>query len=199
MRAPASLFRTIKAFWEAHKDKEVLEAWDTGNTAVNHWESPTYRVKVEDGSLQGGGPTLVQQVFDGVRDIMSEWTGQHQVPTSVYGIRIYKTGAVLAPHVDRLPLVSSAIINVDQELDEPWPLEVIGHDGLAKNITMEPGDLVLYESHSIIHGVSRKRIFCAIVLLFLVSVGHLVSSINYCTTASISFERKVHGKFICTF
>jgi prolyl 4-hydroxylase len=48
--------------------------------------------------------------------------------------------------------VSSAIINVDQDVDEPWPLEVIGHDGLAYNVTMEPGDLVLYESHSIIHG-----------------------------------------------
>jgi prolyl 4-hydroxylase len=27
---------------------------------------------------------------------------------------------VLAPHVDRLPLVTSAIINVAQDLDEPW-------------------------------------------------------------------------------
>ncbi len=53
---------------------------------------------------------------------------------------------------DRLPLVSSAIINVAQDVDEPWPLEVIGHDGKAYNITMEPGDLVLYESHSVIHG-----------------------------------------------
>ena len=39
-----------------------------------------------------------------------------------------------------------------QDVDEPWPLEVIGHDGKAYNVTMEPGDLVLYESHSIIHG-----------------------------------------------
>lgn len=54
--------------------------------------------------------------------------------------------------MDRLPLVSSAIINVDQDTDEPWPLEVIGHDGIAVNVTMEPGDLVLYESHSVIHG-----------------------------------------------
>ena len=63
------------------------------------------------------------------------------------------TDAILAPHVDRLPLVASAIINVDQDVDEPWPLEVIGHDGRARNVTMVPGDLVLYESHSIIHGV----------------------------------------------
>ena len=54
--------------------------------------------------------------------------------------------------VDRLPLVSSAIIQVAQNVDEPWPVEVIGHDGKAYNITMEPGDMVLYESHTILHG-----------------------------------------------
>jgi prolyl 4-hydroxylase len=31
-------------------------------------------------------------------------------------------------------------------------LEVYGHDGKATNITMQPGDMVLYESHSVIHG-----------------------------------------------
>jgi hypothetical protein len=25
---------------------------------------------------------------------------------------------------------------VDQDVDEPWPLEVIGHDGIARNVTM---------------------------------------------------------------
>ena len=41
--------------------------------------------------------------------------GQQLAECSLYGIRIYKEGAVLATHVDRLPLVSSAIINVDQD------------------------------------------------------------------------------------
>ena len=72
--------------------------------------------------------------------------------TSLYGIRVYMTGSVLMTHVDRVPLVSSAIINVDADVDEPWPLEVIGHDGKAYNVTMEPGDLVLYESHTVLHG-----------------------------------------------
>ncbi|KAL3929917.1 MAG: hypothetical protein SGBAC_011995 [Bacillariaceae sp.] len=152
LRAPEKLFQAIKTFWDQHKDdRKVLEVWDSGNTAVNHWESPTYRVPIED-SAMSTPTTLMQQIYDGLVDIMSDWTGQYQIPHNIYGIRIYQQGAVLAPHVDRLPLVSSAIINVDQDLDEPWPLEVIGHDGLATNITMEPGDLVLYESHSIIHG-----------------------------------------------
>ena len=54
--------------------------------------------------------------------------------------------------MDRLPLVSSAIIQVAQDLDEPWPVEVYDHAGKAHNVTMLPGDMVLYESHSVLHG-----------------------------------------------
>lgn len=50
----------------------------------------------------------------------TEWTGQELTECSLYGIRIYPEGSVLATHVDRLPLVSSAIINVAQDVDEPW-------------------------------------------------------------------------------
>lgn len=65
--------------------------------------------------------------------------------------------------MDRLPLVSSAIIQVAQDLDEPWPVEVISHAGKAYNVSMLPGDMVLYESHSILHGrpfplVGRKYV-----------------------------------------
>jgi prolyl 4-hydroxylase len=48
--------------------------------------------------------------------------------------------------------VSSCIINVAQDVDEPWPVEVYSHAGKAYNVTMEPGDMVLYESHTIPHG-----------------------------------------------
>jgi len=109
-------------------------------------------VSVEDSSLRGGGYNLKQKIWNAARDIISEWTGEELTQCSLYGIRIYREGSILASHVDRLPLVSSAIINVAQDVDEPWPLEVIGHDGKAANITMEPGDMVLYESHSTIHG-----------------------------------------------
>jgi prolyl 4-hydroxylase len=54
--------------------------------------------------------------------------------------------------VDRLPLVSSCIIQVGQDVDEPWPIEVYSHDGMAHNVTMQPGDMVLYESHTVLHG-----------------------------------------------
>lgn len=82
---------------------------------------------------------MKQEIWDAAKDTLQEWTGEELTQCSLYGVRVYYEGSVLAPHVDRLPLVSSAIINVDQDVDEPWPLEVIGHDGKAYNVTMEPG------------------------------------------------------------
>ena len=91
-------------------------------------------------------------IANAAREAMEEWTGVPQITSSVYGIRVYHDNSVLTPHVDRMPLVSSAIINVDQDVDEPWFLEVYDHAGVAHNVSMAPGDLVLYESHSVIHG-----------------------------------------------
>lgn len=34
------------------------------------------------------------------------------------------------------------LVNVAQDVDEDWPLEVYGHDGVAANVTMQPGDMV---------------------------------------------------------
>lgn len=99
-------------------------------------------ISVEDSKLRGGGSALKQHIWSAARDTIQEWTGEELTQCSLYGVRVYYEGSVLAPHVDRLPLVSSAIINVAQDLDEPWPLEVVSHDGKAHNVTMEPGMLL---------------------------------------------------------
>jgi prolyl 4-hydroxylase len=77
-------------------------------------------VSVEDTGLRGGGHKLKQQLWDAARDVLQEWTGEELTQCSLYGIRVYKENSVLATHVDRLPLVASAIINVASDLDEPW-------------------------------------------------------------------------------
>jgi prolyl 4-hydroxylase len=147
VRAPEKAFQKIQQFWKARKEEQrVKEKWPASNTYTNHWESPTEMLSIHE------QPYIKRMVTEQVQEILEAWSGQTLIPTSVYGIRAYHNQSILAPHVDRLPLVISAIINVDQDCDEPWPLEVIGHDGVAVNLTMEPGDMVLYESHSVIHG-----------------------------------------------
>merc|ERR1711862_263676 len=135
IRTPEHLFKLIKDFWEKNKETRKDEGWFVGNTYTNHWDSPTKMVSVEDTSLRGGGSRLKQKIWDAAKETMEEWTGEELTQCSLYGIRVYPEGAILATHVDRLPLVSSAIINVAQDVDEPWPIEVYGHDGKATNVT----------------------------------------------------------------
>jgi prolyl 4-hydroxylase len=110
------------------------------------WDSPP---TIADVQKEG---TLRMDIWNSAKDVLEEWTGKYLAHCSIWGVRSYHNGSILTPHVDRNPLVSSAIINVAQDVNEPWPLEVWGHDGKPYNITMEPGDMVLYESHSVIHG-----------------------------------------------
>lgn len=97
---------------------------------------------------------LYEPIWSETEAAVKEWIpgAEKFSRSSLYGIRVYTSGSILATHVDRDPLITSAIINVGQDLDEEWPLEVYDHDGQAHNITMKPGDMVLYESHSILHG-----------------------------------------------
>jgi len=131
-------------------------------------------VSVEDTRLRGAGSKIKRNIWNAARDTLQEWTQEELTDCSLYGIRVYTEGSILATHVDRMPLVSSAILNVDQDVDEPWPIEVYAHDGKAYNITMEPGDMVLYESHSVLHGrpFPLKGRFYANIFIHFEPVGH---------------------------
>jgi hypothetical protein len=68
---------------------------------------------------------------------------------------MYNHVLVCAYYFFSVPLVISAIVNVAQDNDnavEDWVLEVIGHDGVAVNLTVAPGEMIAYESHSVLHG-----------------------------------------------
>jgi prolyl 4-hydroxylase len=179
IKTPPRVWKLIKDFWERNNPVDTIhkqkpENWNSGNSYVNHWVSPTYMLSVEDTGLRGGGYKIKDAIWGAAKSTLEEWTGEDLQPCSLYGIRIYTEGAILATHVDRLPLVSSAIVNVAQDVEEPWPIEVIGHDGRAHNITMEPGDMVLYESHSVLHGrpFALKGKYYANIFIHFEPTGH---------------------------
>lgn len=185
IRAPAELMEMLTEFYETNYEREKIEKWPPGNTYTNHWKVPTHMLNVEDITLRGGGTRLKNRIWDAARSTLEGWTGEQLTPCSLYGIRVYKEGSILAPHVDRLPLVASAIINVAQDVDEDWPIEVYAHDGRAYNITMQPGDMVLYESHSVVHGrpFPLKGRFYANVFIHFEPTGH-----------SLRHEKKMKGE-----
>lgn len=77
---------------------------------------------------------------------------QHPNPPPI-GIRTYQTGSYLIDHVDREDTHAvSAIMNVDQDIDEDWELEIFNLDGEMKRVAMQPGEMVFYESAKCMHG-----------------------------------------------
>jgi prolyl 4-hydroxylase len=92
IRAPEAVRKLLTAHWERNKDNMQDEKWSAGNIYVNHWESETYMVSVEDKKLRGGGKGLKQQIWDAAKDTIEQWTGMELQPTSMYGIRVYTEG-----------------------------------------------------------------------------------------------------------
>ena len=67
--------------------------------------------------------------------------------TGLSGIRTYQNGATIAEHVDLANTnVISALINIDQDVEEPWPFEIRDHQGILHAMHMKPGDVIIYES-----------------------------------------------------
>ena len=73
--------------------------------------------------------------------------------TVTYGIRRYLNGSHLLLHVDRLPThIISAILQIDQKVDEPWPLTIFDRQGNKQKVYLNPGEMLFYESAKLPHG-----------------------------------------------
>jgi prolyl 4-hydroxylase len=89
---------------------------------------------------------------------VTEWSGVDNLEhTSTYGIRMYERGDVLISHTDRPEThILSAICSIYQEdMDEPWALEIKDPQGWWHEVYFEPGDMVFYESDILEHGRMR--------------------------------------------
>jgi len=87
------------------------------------------------------------------KQIHEEWSSCKLEPATFYGIRSYLDGAQLIMHKDRPEeLHVSSILHIDEDVNEPWPLHIKGHDGHLYKIRTKPGQMILYESALCEHG-----------------------------------------------
>jgi len=109
--APSKSLAVLQEFWnEYHDNFLVPEAWNEGNVYTNHWKAPTQTLSVDaaaataasgDGRRPGLSLASRRKLVQEVQAVLEQWCAVPLVPTSVYGIRVYTHGSVLAPHVDR--------------------------------------------------------------------------------------------------
>jgi hypothetical protein len=124
--------------------------------------------------LRGGGAKLKTAIWDAAKSTIEQWTWHGaQADFSIRNLAYSTDGAILNPHVDRLPFVSSCIVNVAQDVDEPWPLEIYDREGNAVNVTMEPGDMV-----------------CTKAILFVSTGDHFLSRDGTSPTSSFTFSQQ---------
>ena len=142
---PPEVKKLLSEFYQQHKQNRVIEPWHRVDTAINFESVHTGMVFLPD--------NIRHRVAEIMAPIMEQWAGRKLTFTALYGIREYYRGSILKKHVDRLEThVISVILNVYQEVDEPWELEVMDFNGNLQNIPQEAGEMVFYESAKLLHG-----------------------------------------------
>jgi len=149
-KMPRKLFKELMDFYHENRGNisrdEGLAAHRTG---INGYKiQPTMVSLDHDRQLRN----RVANTY--VKPIVEAWVNQSLEFTSFYGIRVYHWGNHLRMHVDRLEThIYSVIMQLDQVgVEEDWPLEIVDFTGKRREISMVPGDLILYESAKLIHG-----------------------------------------------
>ena len=96
IKAPPELFKLIRDFYDKNRGKDVTE-WKTINTYHNMWDTPPTIMTLNQPTWEGGGQELQDQIWSSAKELMQEWSGQELSPVSLYGIRLYHNGSILAP------------------------------------------------------------------------------------------------------
>ena len=143
---PLDLYETLVTFYKNNIHKRVPE-FHKIEPAINDSEVKCSMVHLSQ--------EMVKKTADAMQPLMEEWSNVTLEMTRLYGIREYYTGNILRNHVDRVNThVVSVILQIDKDLggQPDWELEIIGFDGLRKNVTLQPGEYLFYESATLIHG-----------------------------------------------
>jgi prolyl 4-hydroxylase len=150
-KVPEKTFRLIKEAYDLLKHTIQEESWpgitnfiydDNGNAPVEIMSMDTVtRIK-----------EIIAEELQPIHENFINYK-ERITPKYVYGIRSYKRGAMLKPHTDILATHHiSSIIIVDKKVDNDWALDIQDHDGNWHKVYAEPGDMILYESATNVHG-----------------------------------------------
>ena len=164
---------------------------------------------------------LTAKVEDELHDKLEEWGGTDLDLTYVYGLRLFRNTTTIRMHLDKKGSHSLGyVLHVGASDDydpekNPWPFLIEDFHGRTHEITMVPGDLILFEGtqrrEHIIHtqhntmplrrhrrsvrtisGESHRSTVCSNNLLFVVSL--FLSLLVHKQTQTRAAAKLVHGR-----
>lgn len=144
---PGDMLEKIRKFYSSHQESQETEVVP-GDFIFN-----SEHKKTKSSSLVDLSTDLREEIHHALKLLMEQWCGKELLPTYVYGIRVYHRGAVLKCHQDRLEThIISAIINIDQQVDQDWPLVIDDNYYRRHEVILKPGEVIFYEGGRLTHG-----------------------------------------------
>lgn len=145
---PPHVFERIKAYYEENKHNESRITKEEPSQHLNKGDAETPPSEVI--SMTDDLRSFIHQEL---KPYLEQWSGETLEPTAIYGIRRYFNGAHLEPHYDWAEThVISAILCVDMDEGQEWPLQIDDNYYRRHQILMKPGNMLLYESARLLHG-----------------------------------------------
>lgn len=145
-KLPRDVWGSMSSYYYLNKYKATVEPWtlDSG-LHVNWWEAGSYMVWV---------PMQIRDIWaERLQFLVEDWVKIPLEATSLYGMRKYTSGSRLLTHVDRTETHAvSLIVNIEQQVSTPWPVQIYDFKHRLHEIEMEEGDVVYYESAKCLHG-----------------------------------------------
>ena len=139
------LLSKIRTFYNENQQHLKTEVVAGGYIETDSKQSASETIELTD--------DLRNEIHSSLLKKAESWSGTKLLPTYVYGIRIYNRGAKLNPHRDREEThIIGVIINIAQEVEKDWPLEIKDHQGKKHQLILKPGEIILYESALLDHG-----------------------------------------------
>lgn len=148
-RLPEDLWSSMATYYWNNRHNKVREEWDMKGLYVNHWEVDPYMIAM---------PWNLKRYWQSrLKSVVEAWAGVELELTDMYGMRRYEKGARLLTHVDREQThAASLIINIAQQnVVEPWKVEIYDFADRLHEIVMDEGDIVYYESAKCLHGRNK--------------------------------------------
>jgi len=154
VKIPTKLYKKMLVWYLQNEDKAIIEA--SADPSVLQYIRNAYKPGLNTKITHlHSDKKLLTEFNDTMLEMCGEWSKQDDlVHTSTYGIRVYEDGDILQSHTDRPNThIISAICSIYQEdMKEPWGLQIKDHNGWWHEVFLEPGEMVFYESDILEHG-----------------------------------------------
>ncbi len=150
-KLPEHILKLVQEAYDRLKPKLEQEQWDGLTDYISNSENnaPCDIMSFDH------FPEMKDRIHKELQAVVQQWIGTENpiIPSDLYGIRSYKSGAKLKMHSDRFQTHhAGCIVMVDKKVDEDWPLHCVDHNGKTHKVYLEPGEIALYECAKTVHG-----------------------------------------------